>query len=58
MELVVEAVVLAIAVAVVVVLVRLSPRRRMQRTAEGLADERARGLQGAGVPSSHHHHRR
>jgi len=56
MELVVEAVVLAIAVAVVVVLVRLSPRRRMQRTAEGLTHERARGLQG--TPSSHHHHRR
>jgi hypothetical protein len=56
MELVVEAVVLAIVVAFAVVRVRLSPRRRMQRTAEGLAHERARGLQG--VPSSHHHHRR
>ena len=56
MELVVEAVVLAIAVSVVVVLVRLSPRRRMQRTVQGLTDERARTLHGAGAPS--HHHRR
>ncbi|NAZ81018.1 hypothetical protein GTR02_04210 [Kineococcus sp. R8] len=59
MVIVIEAVALAVVVAVVVVMVRLSPRRRMQRTAEGLTGERVRGLDRPAAPATrHHHHRR